>query len=211
LLAASGIGHLTCRDDRPVAPQDAAPAGFGATDTGTPRERGVARVVSRVAPDVRTDEDGTRPDIAVLTDEHDQTQADALMAEDIPHVYAGAAEAIGVVGPLVMPGRSACLRCQDLTRRDRDPAWPAIAAQLAGGRIATPACDAVLATAVATQVARQTLMFIDAAEPAPAVINGTLEVVLPDWRWRRRTWPAHRDCGCSAGAEQEADRQDHAP
>jgi hypothetical protein len=32
----------------------------------------------------------------------------------------------------------------------------------------------------------------------PATVNGTLEVVLPDWQWRRRTWPPHPACSCGA-------------
>jgi hypothetical protein len=26
--------------------------------------------------------------------------------------------------------------------------------------------------------------------------NGTLELVLPGWQWRRRTWPRHPACDC---------------
>ena len=36
----------------------------------------------------------------------------------------------GLVGPLVIPGVTSCLECADLHRRDRDAAWPAVAAQL---------------------------------------------------------------------------------
>jgi ThiF family len=196
LLAASGIGHLTCRDRRPAGPADAAPAGLEVSDTGAPREQGVARAVGRVAPDVRTDDDDTRPDLVVLTEGPDPRLIAELMAGRVPHLMASAAEAIGVVGPLVIPGRSACLRCLDLGRRDRDPAWPLIAAQLAGISPPTPACDAVLATAVAAHATGQVLAFIDRSSPEPAVTNGTLELVLPDWRWRRRTWPTHSECGC---------------
>jgi hypothetical protein len=31
---------------------------------------------------------------------------------------------------------------------------------------------------------------------AGAVANGTLELVLPSWQWRRRTWPPHPECDC---------------
>ncbi len=197
LLAASGVGHITCRDTQQAGLADAAPAGLDVTDAGAPRESGVARAIGRVAPDVRTDDEQAPPDIVVLTDGHDRQLVASLMTRRIPHLCISAAEAIGVVGPLVLPGRSACTHCLDLSRRDRDPAWPLIAAQLAGRSPATPACDAVLATAVAAHAARQTLAFIDAAGPAPTVINGTLELVLPDWRWRRRTWRVHAECGCS--------------
>ncbi|HKB32062.1 MAG TPA: thiamine biosynthesis protein ThiF [Streptosporangiaceae bacterium] len=196
LLAASGVGHVTCRDTRRAGPADAAPAGLDLTDAGAPRQRGVARAIRRVAPDVRTDDDRTRPDLVVLANDHDPGLVAELMADRVPHLTATAAEAIGVVGPLVVPGRSACLRCLDLTRRDRDPAWPVIAAQLARKSPATPACDAMLATAVAAHAAGQILTFLDGIGPAPAATNGTLELVLPDWRWRRRTWPVHHECRC---------------
>jgi hypothetical protein len=87
---------------------------------------------------------------------------------------------------------------RDLTRTDRDPAWPLILAQLAGRAPDPLACDAPLAAAVAAQAAAQGLAFIDRAAVADAVTNGTLELVLPGWQWRRRTWMPHQDCSCSS-------------
>jgi hypothetical protein len=139
---------------------------------------------------------GKLPDLAVLAGQHDPEVASALVRERVPHLAASASEAIGVVGPLVVPGESACMHCLDLARTDRDPAWPLILAQLAGYEPQPAACDAALATAVAAQAASQALTFIDRATPASAVVNGTLELVLPDWQWRRRTWRPHRTCTC---------------
>jgi hypothetical protein len=141
---------------------------------------------------------GKRPDLAVLASNHDPELASALVRERVPHLAASASEAIGVVGPLVDPGQSACLRCLDLARADRDPAWPLILAQLAGREPQPAACGAALAAAVAAQAASQALAFIDRATAATAVVDGTLELVLPDWQWRRRTWPPHRDCDCGS-------------
>ena len=59
-----------------------------------------------------------------------------------------------------------------------------------------PACDTVLATMVAAQTAGQALAFIDRGAGAAAVTNGTLELVLPGWQWRRRSWRPHPHCGC---------------
>jgi hypothetical protein len=50
----------------------------------------------------------------------------------------------------------------------------------------------------ATLAAAQALALIDRAGAVPVTVNGTLEVVLPDWRWRRRTWPPHPACACGA-------------
>jgi hypothetical protein len=113
------------------------------------------------------------------------------------HLAASAREAIGVVGPLVVPGQSACLGCVELARSDRDPAWPFILAQLAGQAAQPVACAATLATAVAAQAVSQVLGCLDLARPADAVTNATLELVSPGWQWRRRSWPRHGQCPCS--------------
>jgi len=139
-----------------------------------------------------------RPDLAVLAGRQPLELRASLMREQVPHLAASADEAIGIVGPLVIPGRTACLRCMDLTRTDRDPAWPLILAQLAGRATDPLACDAPLAAAVAAQAAAQVLAFIDRAAAAEAVTNGTLELFLPGWQWRRRTWPRHADCACDS-------------
>jgi hypothetical protein len=136
------------------------------------------------------------PDLAVLIGQPDPELSAALMNDRTPHLVASASEAIGVVGPLVVPGRTTCLRCLDLHRTDRDPAWPLILAQLAGRQPIPLACDAPLAVAVAAQAASQALAFVDSATAPDAVANGTLELVLPGWQWRRRTWPPHERCSC---------------
>jgi bacteriocin biosynthesis cyclodehydratase domain-containing protein len=141
-----------------------------------------------------------RPDLAVLTGHRLPELQDDLMRDQVPHLVASASEAIGIVGPLVMPGHTACLRCLDLLRTDHDPAWPLILAQLAGRTPSPLACDAALAAAVAAQAAAQALAFIDGASSADAVANGTLELVLPGWQWRRRTWPPHPECSCGSHA-----------
>jgi bacteriocin biosynthesis cyclodehydratase domain-containing protein len=132
----------------------------------------------------------------ILADTYRRELPEVLKRDKVPHLAVAASEAIGVVGPLVLPGDTACLRCLDLTRAERDPAWPLILAQLTGGGADPPACDTVLAAAVAAQAAAQTLAFVDRPASASAVTNGTLELVLPDWQWRRRTWEPHDRCGC---------------
>jgi len=140
------------------------------------------------------------PDLAILVGRHLMELRASLMRDRVPHLAVSADEAIGVVGPLVIPGRTACLRCLDLTRAERDPAWPLILAQLEGREPNPCACDAPLAAAVAAQAAAQVLAFIDRAVAAGPVANGTLELVLPGWQWRRRTWPRHPGCSCGSHA-----------
>jgi bacteriocin biosynthesis cyclodehydratase domain-containing protein len=148
-----------------------------------------------------------RPDLAVLVGRHPMELRASLMREQIPHLAAAADEAIGIVGPLVIPGRTGCLRCMDLARTDRDPAWPLILAQLLGRQPDLLACDAPLAAAVAAHTAAQALAFIDRPSETGAVANGTLELVLPSWQWRRRTWPPHPDCDCGGQRHWQGRRQ----
>jgi hypothetical protein len=165
-------------------PGPASPAGPG---TGRPARGGQGHHAQR----------RRRPSLVILADSHRRDLPAALSRDQVPHLAATTGEAIGVVGPLVLPGRSACLRCLDLTRAERDPAWPLILAQLASHGATDPAaCDAVLAAMVAAQATAQALAFIDRGPAAVAVISGTLELVLPDWQWRRRTWRPHHQCGC---------------
>ena len=195
LLTASGIGRVSCTGvvGGPPAggPRVAAWPPAGRVRLGHPGADG-PRVPRRGAPGR-----GRRPDLAVLADGYPPELPGTLVAGSVAHLTAAASEAIGVVGPLVVPGRTACLGCVDMARTDRDPAWPLILAQASGRSPHPPACAAALTAAVAAQAAAQALAFLDQATAVAAVINGTLELVLPDWQWHRRSWAPHPQCRCS--------------
>jgi len=137
-------------------------------------------------------------DLLVLVGRLSLDEATALLRSRQPYLAVYADEAIGVVGPLVRPGASACLRCIDLAKAERDPAWPLILAQLADRSADPPGCDAVLATSVAAQAAVQVLAFADRTQLPQATVNATLELVLPSWQWRRRSWLPHPACICGS-------------
>ncbi len=206
LLASAGVGGLAVEDTATSRLADVAPAGLAIDDEGARRQDAALRAARRVAPSVRTrPRPSDRPDIAVLSvvGAVDPRLADRLVRRGVPHLFAAVREGTGVVGPLVLPGRSSCQRCHDLHRTDRDPAWPSIAAQLAGtASHATAPCDVVLATTVASHAALQVLAFLDGAgdtaepERLPTV-DGTLEIARTDGRMRRRSWSRHPLCGCS--------------
>src|ERR1700683_5195961 len=167
---------------------------------GERSQAGAARAVQRAAPDVRTGDDGAVPDLVVLTGPVLPDLIDALLRDRVPHLALRTGEAIGVVGPLVLPGRSACLRCVDLRKASGAPARAERRAQPPFGRARPEACDTVLAAMTATLASAQALAYIDRPGTTPAGANGTLEVVLPDWQWRRRTWPPHAACRCGGAA-----------
>lgn len=193
LLVAAGVGTVHVRDEGRTRARDVAVGGLRSSDLGRGRGPVATARVREVSATVRT-QAPVRPDVVVLApaatlDERDPA---SLQSSLVPHLLAEVRDAVGVVGPLVLPGRSACLRCLDHVRTDLDPDWPALSVQLT--ERATVACDAVLAAAVSAQAALQVLTLLDGTMPAS--VGGTLELALPDWRWRRRSWDPHPDCDC---------------
>ncbi|MBB5774571.1 hypothetical protein [Nonomuraea jabiensis] len=136
-----------------------------------------------------------RPDLVILTPVAplDGVLVNELTSLGIPHLLGSAFEGHGTVGPLVIPGKTACLHCLDLTRRDRDPMWPIVTARLGGYPPGETACDVTLTALVAAAVAGHALAYLDGGESA--VTNGTIDVT-PDWRWKRRSWTMHPQCRC---------------
>jgi bacteriocin biosynthesis cyclodehydratase domain-containing protein len=126
----------------------------------------------------------------------DATTAGRLVSADQAHLSVVIREDDILVGPLVRPGSGPCLRCLDLHRGDRDPAWPSVLAQLLSPASGTLQPEETAASMLAAGlVALQVLAHLDGvAEPATA--GATLEIELPDGLIARRSWPAHPSCGC---------------
>jgi len=206
LLVAAGIGHLDARDSGVARAADLAPGGLRADALGEPREAGVARLLRAVRQERpprhrAAAAEAPPPTFAVLTPVGlplpDLPAAVALEQAGVPHLLAGVQETTGMVGPLVLPGVTACLGCRELLRADRDPGWPGIGAQLVDQqRSGLPsACDVSLSAAVAAAAAHQVLVVLDGGPP-PAAAGGCLELALERWQWRRRSWAVHPACGC---------------
>lgn len=196
-LAAAGVGRVSIGDPRPVAAADVAPAGHAEPDIGRRRQDSAADAVRRFG--AAGAAAGHHPDLAVLVDHTvaDAGRADRLLSADTAHLSVVIRDADALVGPLVRPGQGPCLRCLDLHRGDRDPAWPQVLAQLlrpvpgAGPEPEETATAALVAGLAALQV----LGHLDGLA-RPAATGATLEVELPDGLVSRRPWPAHPRCGC---------------
>ncbi|MFE9658547.1 ThiF family adenylyltransferase [Streptomyces sp. NPDC005955] len=129
----------------------------------------------------------------------DPGAAAELMAAGVPHLYAGVVEGTGVVGPLVLPGTTACAQCLALHQLADDPAWPRLSAQWRSGAAQrVPPCDVTLATAVAGLAAGHALAVLDGTVPASA--DSRWEAVLPRLAWRARSLGPHPECRCGAAA-----------
>ncbi|KQS73352.1 ThiF family adenylyltransferase [Modestobacter sp. Leaf380] len=206
LLAAAGVGRVHVRDRGTVRAEDTGVGGLGAADEGRPRALAAADAVRRVAPhaDLRPPPAGRVPDLVVLC--HPWAALDplhgVLQRDGVAHLVATVRGETGVVGPLVVPGLTGCLRCAEATRRDEDPAWSRVSAQLREGPAAGPdrspspgsgSSAACLATALTA--AGQVLAHLD-GEPGPVVVDAVLELHAPDLLPHRRAWPPHPDCPC---------------
>lgn len=210
VLAAGGVGTVTVADRGRVSARDCSPAGYPPTDIGRLRTTAAREAVHRAAGAAagerhrRTSGSEPPPALVVLAPRDGSgaftgtaTDAHQLMRAGVPHLYVGVLEHLGIVGPLVLPGASACGSCATLTRRDEDEAWPRLLAQLAEdgpGRPRTPACDSALATAVAGLAALHVELYLDGVRP-PSV-DGWCEVSAADGMARRLRLPSHPACGC---------------
>lgn len=113
----------------------------------------------------------------------------------LAHLPVVVADRRAVVGPVISRSRPGpCLLCLDLARRDRDTAWPMIAAQIAdstGDGIGQVNTNALLTAAVAASTA----MVVGAHLDGLIVPSGvTWEVALPWPDVRTRQWPRHAAC-----------------
>lgn len=129
--------------------------------------------------------------IADGTAEPDRSFTDALCRRGRPFLVVRLEPDRAVVGPLVQPGRSPCVRCQDLNRCRLDAAWPHLLAQLCREVVIPEPTLVAWAASTATVQARAWL-----AGGSPETAGSTLELGLADFRLRSRSWPAHPGCGC---------------
>ncbi|MFF9848761.1 TOMM precursor leader peptide-binding protein [Streptomyces litmocidini] len=222
LLAAAGVGSVEVLDSGRVEPWETAPGGLPAESVGERRATAARRLVSRWT---RTWGRGGRSggigpgepgapglSLVVVTPRDglgayvpDPLPAEPWISTGTPHLYAGVLEATGTVGPLVLPGGTACARCLQEELTDRDLVTPRLLAQWrSGAPHPLPACDLALATAVAGLAAAHALAFLDGDLPAS---TGTRwEASLPVLEWRAERLRPHPACPCGAARGGEGER-----
>jgi len=220
VLSGAGVGQVDVREGGVVEPWDVAPGGLPAEAIGDRREMAARRVVRQSAPDRpprrgrsgagapgEGDAEAGDPGLSLVIiaprdglDAHapDPLAAEPLVSSGTPHLYTGVIEGTGVVGPLVLPGTTACAGCLALERADRDPTWPRMLAQWRSGRARhVTACDLALSTTIAGLAAAHALAFLDGAAPASAGVRW--EASVPGFDWHARPVSPHLACPCGAG------------
>ena len=209
LLAGAGVGwvHVSARGK--VQPEDTG-TGYRPEDVGKPRLVAARHAVRRVAPKVRTVPFGAKhgPDLVVLADAlvPRPENVDMLTAAAIPHLLVRTRDTVGIVGPLVVPGLTSCLRCADLHRSDRDACWPQLAAQLAGQAQLTDLAGTHATAAFATAQALDAASWLRGGSQPPATCEVSVELDLRTAVTRHRGWSAHVECTCGAARRRHGDR-----
>lgn len=227
LLSAAGVGTVEVLDSGRVEPWETAPGGLPAEAVGERRATAARRLVGRWArgatragpaagavgaggPGEGHGEPGLSLVVVTPRDGLGAYVPDPLPAEPwistgTPHLYAGVLEATGTVGPLVLPGGTACARCLQEELTDREPVRPRLLAQWrSGAPHPLPACDPALATAVAGLTAAHALAFLDG--DLPASTGARWEVSLPLLEWRAERLRPHPACPCGAARGGEGER-----
>ena len=119
----------------------------------------------------------------------------------VPHLPVHIRDGTGLIGPLVIPGVTSCLRCADLHRSDRDADWPAVAAQLRGAVGIADRATVLATAALALNQVHRVIRAIGAGpdartnEPLPT-LDTTLEFDVDAGTTSARRWSRHPRCQC---------------
>ena len=119
---------------------------------------------------------------------------DAFVQADRPHLLLTSVASRLRVGPFVVPGLTACLRCVDAHLTDRDPRHPLVVEQHLASDPADGPAPAELQLALAWAV-RDVVALLGGERPTTWSATVDLEPTGPvTQRWRR-----HPGCGCAWG------------
>jgi bacteriocin biosynthesis cyclodehydratase domain-containing protein len=136
--------------------------------------------------------------LVVSCGEPDRAAVDPLVLRRVPHQLLRAVEGELVVGPLVVPGHGACLRCLDAHHSIEDPLHPLLVSRHHRERrhdaVAEPLDSALVALALGWAV-RDLVAHLDGEQAASRSATVRVTTDLADLSVVR--WVPHPGCGCS--------------
>jgi hypothetical protein len=143
----------------------------------------------------------SRPDLVVLVamGAIHPDAGEPWLRRDIPHLPVVIQDHRVQVGPLISRDAGPCLACMDLHRRDKDPAWPLLRAQLAPAWPLRPGAPVNPESALTSLTIGAAAMIVHASldgQPVPGDLS--LELSLPWPAILCRRWFRHPLCGCVA-------------
>ena len=115
---------------------------------------------------------------------------------DLPHLHVGARGDRATIGPLVVPGVTACLRCAHLHQRDRDRAWPLMAVQWSQSAHDGEHADPLVVGLAAAHAVHLLRSWADAPGERGPWADLAVELRLSELTGRCVPRPAHPLCGC---------------
>jgi hypothetical protein len=184
-------------------------AGPGCTAADVHRVRQTARVYvegsGRVADQVRAlvVAEGLAPassaeeaSVLVLAADHEPSRqsADEALRRGVPYLCVGIRELVGLVGPFVVPGRTACLRCVDLSRAHTDPCWRTLVDAIQANPAAEPCRTPSLVATIAGYAVQEVVTWASGAIPVSC--DNVVEVPLGLGLVQTVCYPLHPQCGC---------------
>jgi len=141
-----------------------------------------------------------RPEVVLALSEGplDRSLSDRLVRDDVPHLVVEVVESDVVVGPFVVPGRTACLRCLDAHRSSADPLHPVLVGAIPQvprhDGVAVPRSAAMVTMALSWATA-DLIRYVEGDRPASWSATVTFtpgRSSIAPVRWFR-----HPACGCS--------------
>jgi hypothetical protein len=122
---------------------------------------------------------------------------DPLVRDGVPHLVVTASSGSIAVGPFVVPGITACVRCVDAHRGEHDPRRPLVVEQVATSPpLVEVRPDAALRAMALGWAVRDLVAFLDGARPSTWSTTVTLGAAAAPLA---RAWLRHPHCGCSWG------------
>jgi hypothetical protein len=223
LLAAAGLGALHLHDTQAVRAPDPGGGPLHLGDIGAPRNVALARHLTRNWPHTRLASWSPSPDghglaadatVVLATDSLPEDVAIHLAATRIPHLQVLFTPSGARIGPLVIPGLTACQDCATALGPLGPAGVPApppaeVAAGTAAGALANgapvngawdpAAAEVSLAAAAAGLAAMQVLMLLDGVN-VPSCADGILHVELATGNVVREPVFPRAGCTCAIAA-----------
>lgn len=143
----------------------------------------------------------SRLGLLVGAGEPDRELADRWLRESVPFMVVRLVEGRAVLGPFVVPGTTACLRCVDAHHTDSDPDWPLLVRQVAEACVRDRAdgvpepVDPALGELAVAWACRDLLTHLDGGRPT--TWSATLRFDPDLGGIEHQPWARHPECACS--------------
>lgn len=211
-LAAAGVGTLLLEDHYLVSASDVGAGSFRLCDIGMSRPAAVRRQIHHIDPTVqahalhRAGAGGKEASfftldlvIHVANDITDEQLQAELMHKDQPHLPVVLRDRDVLIGPLVVPGHTACIGCVDRHRGDQDPQWAGICRTMrtrASIEAEAPPEESATALFAAGSAVLQSLLLIDGVN-RPSGWSMVTQLRTADGSSTTHSYEPHPACGCT--------------